>query len=463
MSALTSAAALSGCAAFQSGRPARVSSSRRASVLVRADSALIVNTKGGGHAFLGLHLAKKLLADGHSVTILNDGDQAKLSAKAPFSQYASLGGAQVVWGNPTDASSIPAGPFDVVYDNNGKDMDNCKPLIDHFKGKVKHYVYVSSGGAYTANEVEPMHVEGDKRKSSAGHVAVEQYLEEADMPFTVFQPQYIYGPHTAKDCEQWFMERILRDRPVPIPGPGIQLTSLSHVDDLADMMARVPGNAAATREHFNLVSDRCITLDGIAKAVGAAAGKDVKIVHYDPAQMGLKKGEGFPFRTGHFFSSADKAKRVLGWQPKHNFLKDVEQLVADFKASGRLDKTPDFTPAASAAPSIRGTTLAVSASGAAAGAPLGNASVASLLSSGLITRQEASVYSSDQLAFLARKRSPSQRGAAARAAAASMPGAAGAGAAEVQAWLSRGVISKQAAATFSPEQLAFLARKRGGA
>lgn len=35
---------------------------------------------------------------------------------------------------------------------------------------------------------------------------------------------------------------------------------------------------------------------GIAKAVAAAAGKEAKIVHYDPAQMGLKKGEGFPFR-----------------------------------------------------------------------------------------------------------------------------------------------------------------------
>ena len=29
---------------------------------------------------------------------------------------------------------------------------------------------------------------------------------------------------------QWFMDRILRDRPVPIPAPGIQLTSLSHVE-----------------------------------------------------------------------------------------------------------------------------------------------------------------------------------------------------------------------------------------
>jgi hypothetical protein len=44
-------------------------------LIVRADRALIVNTKGGGHAFLGLHLAKKLLADGHKITVLNDGDE----------------------------------------------------------------------------------------------------------------------------------------------------------------------------------------------------------------------------------------------------------------------------------------------------------------------------------------------------------------------------------------------------
>ena len=39
---------------------------------------------------------------------------------------------------------------------------------------------------------------------------MEGYLEEQDMPYTVFQPLYIYGPHTAKDCEQWFMDRVLR-------------------------------------------------------------------------------------------------------------------------------------------------------------------------------------------------------------------------------------------------------------
>ena len=312
-------------------------------VSVRADSALIVNTKGGGHAFLGLHLAKKLLADGHSVTILNDGDPAKLQSKAPFSQYASLPGATIAFGSPTDPSTYPAGSFDIVYDNNGKDLDACKPLIDHFKGKVKHYVFVGSAGAYIANSVEPMHVEGDARKASAGHVAVEKYLEEQDLPYTVFQPLYIYGPYTGKDCEQWFMDRILRDRPVPIPSPGIQLTSLSHVEDLADMMARVPGNPAAIKQHFNLCSDRCITFEGIIKAIAGAAGKDATIVKYDPKAVELAKGEGFPFRAVHFFASSDKAKRVLGWKPQHNFLKDVEERLDEYAKSGRLNKDVDFS------------------------------------------------------------------------------------------------------------------------
>ena len=31
----------------------------------------------------------------------------------------------------------------------------------------------------------------------------------------------------------------MRDRPVPIPAPGIQLVALSHVEDVASMLAKV--------------------------------------------------------------------------------------------------------------------------------------------------------------------------------------------------------------------------------
>lgn len=61
--------------------------------------------------------------------------QSKLSKKAPFYKYNELEskGATIVWGDPTKPSTYPRGSFDVVYDNNGKDLASCQPLIDHFK------------------------------------------------------------------------------------------------------------------------------------------------------------------------------------------------------------------------------------------------------------------------------------------------------------------------------------------
>lgn len=63
--------------AFRPAIAARVS--RRTAVKVNAEKVLIVNTKGGGHAFIGLYLAQELLKKKHEVTILNDGDKVKNS------------------------------------------------------------------------------------------------------------------------------------------------------------------------------------------------------------------------------------------------------------------------------------------------------------------------------------------------------------------------------------------------
>ena len=61
--------------------------------------------------------------------------QAKTKKKAPYNQYDDLEqqGVKIQWGSPSDSSAVPSGEFDIVYDNNGKDMDACKPLIDAFK------------------------------------------------------------------------------------------------------------------------------------------------------------------------------------------------------------------------------------------------------------------------------------------------------------------------------------------
>lgn len=53
-----------------------------------------------------------------------------------------------------------------------------------------------------------------------------------------------------------------RDRPVCIPTPGVQLVTLTHVEDVASMLAAVPGNPAAIRQYYNVCSDRQISHTG---------------------------------------------------------------------------------------------------------------------------------------------------------------------------------------------------------
>ena len=42
-------------------------------------------------------------------------------------------------------------------------------------------------------------------------------------------------------------------------------------------------------------------------------------------------------------ASADKAKRELGWKPRHDFLSDVNSMVREYTASGRQHKDIDFS------------------------------------------------------------------------------------------------------------------------
>lgn len=81
--------------------------------------------------------------------------QGKIGSKDPVKQYGSVRGLKVHYGSATDYSTYPEGPFDVVYDNNGKDMDSCKMLID--AAKVRHCTGWHWGGDRLALSGAPLY------------------------------------------------------------------------------------------------------------------------------------------------------------------------------------------------------------------------------------------------------------------------------------------------------------------
>jgi nucleoside-diphosphate-sugar epimerase len=67
-------------------------------------------------------------------------------------------GVKTVWGEPANvAAATGDGKFDVVIDNNGKNLDTVGPVVDWARSVgVKQFVFVSSAGMYLPQTVVPV-------------------------------------------------------------------------------------------------------------------------------------------------------------------------------------------------------------------------------------------------------------------------------------------------------------------
>jgi nucleoside-diphosphate-sugar epimerase len=258
-----------------------------------------------------------------------------------------------IHGDRTDAAQLKAKlsgeSFDAVFDNNGRELSDTQPLVEIFQGTLQHFVYVSSAGVYLKSDQMP-HVEGDAvdlKSRHRGKFDTEAYLTEQGVPFTSVRPVYIYGPQNYNDLEAWFFDRIVRDRPIPIPGNGMHLTQFGHVDDLAIAMTKILGNSKAIGQVYNISGDRCVSFDGLAKACAIAAGKSpdtLEIVHYNPKQFDFGKRKAFPLRVQHFFTDIHKAKEELNWNPAFDLVSGLkDSFQKDYLASGRDQSDVDFS------------------------------------------------------------------------------------------------------------------------
>lgn len=315
-------------------------------------SALIVQNKGGGHGELGFQLAKVLEGNDKidSITILQD-EACKENAE-PFKSYATdLPNVEVVKAPLGDESTtaetlqglLGGKSFDYVWDNASKNAEGAgKAVCDCAKAwNVKLLTYVSSAGIYQPGPNGPFPMpETTPIKESAGQNKYCEYTVGLGLPLVSFRPQYIYGPKANKyDYIDWYFDRIVRGLPLPIPGDGKQLVSLTNSEDVASILAAPLMNeeAAVAQRHFNCGTDQLVSYDDVAHLCAQAAGVDqVMIEHYDAEKFGKAK---FPFRMTDFYVAPDKAKEVLGWSgPTHSLQSDLPAYFESYKARGGPEK-----------------------------------------------------------------------------------------------------------------------------
>ncbi|PSB01297.1 NAD-dependent epimerase/dehydratase family protein [Merismopedia glauca] len=296
----------------------------------------------GGTRFIGVYLTKILVEQGHEVVLFNRGNKPVL-----------IPGVKQIKGDRTNShdlkDKLSSESFDAIFDNNGRELSDTQPLAEIFAGKVQHFVYMSSAGVYLPSDLLP-HREGDRVDPKSRHKGkheTEAYLKQQGLPFTAIRPTYIYGPLNYNDVEAWFFERIVRDRPIPIPGNGAYITQLGHVQDLAKAMAAVLGNPTAVGKIYNISGDRYVTFDGLARACAVATGKspeELEIRHYNPNKFDFGKQKAFPFRLQHFFADINLAQQELQWQPEYDLISGLkDSFERDYLVKGRTNQQIDFS------------------------------------------------------------------------------------------------------------------------
>ncbi len=139
----------------------------------------------GGTRFIGVSLTKVLVEQGHEVVLFNRGNKP-----------APVAGVRQIHGDRTDPAQLKEKlkneSFEAIFDNNGRELSDTQPLVQIFRERIQHFVYVSSAGVYLKSDQMP-HKEGDKldpKSRHKGKYETENYLNEMGLPWTAIRPVY---------------------------------------------------------------------------------------------------------------------------------------------------------------------------------------------------------------------------------------------------------------------------------
>jgi len=319
----------------------------------------------GSAGFIGFHLAKRLLADGHvvfgvdgltpyydvklkerrhallaqsnrftaHVTMLEDGQQlsAIFEAARPdvVMHLAAQAGVRYSLENPRAyIDSNLAGTFHVL------ELLRRRP--------VQHFLFASTSSIYGASpqmpfrETEradhPLTLYAATKK--AGELMAHAYAHLWNVPTTAVRFFTVYGPWGRPDMALFrFVDAILHDRPIDLYGEGRMSRDFTYVDDLVEAMVRlVP--CAPTRETAH-ASDGEDSLSPAApfRVVNVGRGAPVPLLEFVEAierKLGKKAIRNLlPMQPGDVpdtFASADLLERLTGYRPAT----PVEEGVARF-------------------------------------------------------------------------------------------------------------------------------------
>jgi nucleoside-diphosphate-sugar epimerase len=293
----------------------------------------------GGAGFLGLHLARRLLADDHEVRTLDleplddaqlerDVEELRGDVRDPADAARLVAGSDVLV-HAAAALPIQASRESIRSVN----VDGAAVILAAaLEAGVKRAVLISSTAVYGVPEHHP--IAEDAPLVGVGHygeskIEAERVAQDAGrrgLEVVILRPKTFIGPERLGVFEILF-DWIREGRRIPILGGGFNRYQLLAVEDLVEATVRA-ATADVAGETFNIGATGFGTVRTDLEAVIAHAGSGSRLrpVPARPAELALRALEvarlsplaEWHYRTAHRDSFVDvsKAERLLGFKPR---------------------------------------------------------------------------------------------------------------------------------------------------
>jgi NADH dehydrogenase len=225
----------------------------------------------GGTGFVGGHLRRTLLADGHTVRLLvhrrSDGTEAGIEqvegdALVPAGWADNLKGCDAVINLIGIIREFPGRgiTFEKLH------VGATRALVDAAKkAGIGRYLQMSALG--TRPDTVSLYHQTKYR--------AEEYVRASGLAFTIFRPSLIFGP---KDAFVNMLADQVRTMPaVPVVGDGHYRLQPIHADDVARCFAGSLAMPETIGKTYELCGTDCLTFDEMLDLIGWVMGK-VRVV-----------------------------------------------------------------------------------------------------------------------------------------------------------------------------------------
>ena len=323
----------------------------------------------GGTRFMGYHLAWRLLAGGHQVTLLNRGTHPD-----PFGDRVERLRADRT--TPEFGRVLSGRSFDAAVDFAAFHRADVEGVVAALARRLRHYVLISTGQVYLVKEgvigaggpahpdrvfreedydgplmpePPPGHRDRGDWEYGVGKRGAEDALGEAweagRFPSTVIRIPIVNGERDHTRRLEGYVRRVLDGGPVLLPDGGAARVRQVYAGAVASTIAGLLGRHEAVGRAFNLCQEETPTLAELVALIAEITGAAARVVDVPAAEMAradLDPVAASPFSTRwKSFLDPSRARDELGF--RHPPLREyLERTLGWMLAEWREDPPPGY-------------------------------------------------------------------------------------------------------------------------